>query len=159
MPFHHHPVIWCKPFAAQKLDASPHWWVILMWWQRHQVFTFFCTDRKCDQTVTNSCIRSRLCPACRYTFTLLTQRNVCKNRLPCLPGPSDPERGEFSLGRFAVGGPTSSRLSAILISKFYEWMMMMMQEKTTTAGSVQLDALWIAKTDNFSERSAQKEQF
>lgn len=42
----------------------------------------------------------------------------------CLPVPSDPERGEFSLGRFAVGGPTTSRrLSAILVSKFYELVM------------------------------------
>lgn len=40
-----------------------------------------------------------------------------------LPGPSDPERGELSLGRFAVGGPTSNRLSAILVGKYNEWTM------------------------------------
>lgn len=38
-----------------------------------------------------------------------------------LPGPSDPERGEFSLGRFALGGPTSSRLSAILVAGLNGW--------------------------------------
>lgn len=41
-----------------------------------------------------------------------------KPRVLHSPGPSDPERGELSLGRFAVGGPTSSRLSAILVGKY-----------------------------------------
>lgn len=56
----------------------------------------------------------------------------------CSPGPSDPERGEFSLGRFAVGGPTSSRLSAILVSEFNLWREMMQEIR---AGQVQLGGL------------------
>lgn len=50
----------------------------------------------------------------------LRHNRYTKNNALSLPGPSDPEGGELILGRFAVGGPTSIRLSAILVGKYYK---------------------------------------
>lgn len=52
----------------------------------------------------------------------ISQNASSLNCNPCrtfLPGPSDEERaGEFSFGRFALGGPISMMLSAILSMSF-----------------------------------------
>lgn len=67
-------------------------------------------------------------------------------------GPSDPDMGELILGRFAVGGPASSRLSAILLGgKNYQWM----EDARKIKEADKTVSLWFVIMGNFFFLSSQ----